>query len=201
MINKNSKLSESIYCDKYLSIVTKDLKTVLTKAYTADFLATLSGGRYTRLSENAISFLLSTVNLTFDDINSYKICYLREEDTVYISSHAMERMKKRLGWNQKAIYRMLPKVFHEGKVLDDLSGYRKAYFRRHKASVADVKVSDVLVYGHYIFLLDGNVLVTVYSMKGHEQLTSKYRPFGRENRRKSRRDCRMLLQNGLVNIA
>ncbi|MGN0240997.1 MAG: hypothetical protein ACI4CS_04845 [Candidatus Weimeria sp.] len=110
----------------------------------------------------------------------------REKDTIYISEHAMKRLRKRLGFNKSAAYRMTKKAFEKGITKDNANGYLKTWIESKVTRQGNG--SDFRIYGQYAFIFDKNVLVTVYNMVqkeaykvAHEQHVDKAYNRTREN--------------------
>lgn len=92
-----------------------------------------------------------------------KIAETREEvneNSVFISKHARERMKERMGWNQKAQNRMVVKIWDNGKRTSSMNnGSLKRYL-----SEKEVNHCECVTYGDNLFLFDSHVLITAYHL-------------------------------------
>lgn len=111
----------------------------------------------------------------------------KEQDTVYISDHAMCRLRKRLGFNRSAAYRMTKKAWEEGITRDRANGYLRTWIDK-KIENNPEDGSDYRIYGQYAFIYNKNVLVTVYNMVQkesykvtHERIRDKKYNRSREN--------------------
>lgn len=111
----------------------------------------------------------------------------KEKDTVYISDHAMKRLRKRLGFNRSAAYRMTKKAWEEGLTRDKVDGYLRTWIEKKMESHPE-DGSDYRIYGQYAFVYNKNVLVTVYNMVQkesykvtHERIMDKKYNRSREN--------------------
>ena len=79
-------------------------------------------------------------------------------EPMYITRHAFDRAKERLGWKPAALERMLPKVLEDGVYHAQTKGHLKKWlsgkFFMHKAT-------DARIYGQHAFFFKGNNLVTI----------------------------------------
>ena len=100
-------------------------------------------------------------------ITDPKIILKKDDDTIYISEHAMDRLRKRLGFNRSAAYRMTKKAYEKGITKDNIDGYLKTWIEAKTANSCN-SGSDYRVYGQYVFIFNKNVLVTVYNMAQKE---------------------------------
>lgn len=82
-----------------------------------------------------------------------------DADTVYISEHAMDRLKSRNGWNRKASMRMIKKVYDNGLTPDAVRG-RFATWVRHKEDTKNPG-DEFRLYGDYLYVFNRQTLVTV----------------------------------------
>lgn len=76
--------------------------------------------------------------------------------TIYISDHAMTRMKERCGWNRKASIRMMQKILLLGKNSKEIVGRRKLWLKERALDEHD----SCIVYGDMAYIFRKNVLVT-----------------------------------------
>lgn len=102
----------------------------------------------------------------FDEAtNREKYCGYRASDTMYITEHAEQRMKERVGWNRRDTQeRMLKKVFKSENM--ELTGKLKRYLKNK----ADMYAGDgetpetFYVYGKMAFICNDQMLVTVINL-------------------------------------
>ena len=79
---------------------------------------------------------------------------------VRFSDHAVERVKKRLGLNKKALERHIVKVVSDGVRFDELKGKLKQYATSlyYRKNI----YPEIIVYNRFIYLFDDeNVLITI----------------------------------------
>lgn len=115
------------------------------------------------LKEREIAEL--NVILNSEGIEEYKRYFVNynkyEEDTYFISRHAYQRLKERVGWNKKTANRMLKKVVDCGKVYSEMP---KAFKRWVSEKVHDgFSPAESRIYGENLFLVDesSHIFVTV----------------------------------------
>ena len=89
------------------------------------------------------------------------------EIEIYITDHAYDRMKERLGWNRKAAARMAKKAFEEGVEHKDTVGSLHRYL--DYVYLGHCNANQMRIYGEALFIFYGNRLITVYA------LPTKYR--------------------------
>ncbi len=94
-----------------------------------------------------------------DDIEEIEIEKLKEDDHIYLSRHALKRLKKRNGWNKKTSERMLKKIYEEGKQGDEIKGSVASWIE-HKEKIRSGNAAYIL-YGEKAYVFDGQLLVTV----------------------------------------
>ena len=85
----------------------------------------------------------------------------KEEDTIYITEHAMKRMKERAGWNRNAAVRMTKKAVEKGKNADEVNGRLGAWLRHRVLRYMGPGKRWYRVYGNFVFAFAGQNLVTV----------------------------------------
>ena len=75
------------------------------------------------------------------------------------TEHAIERAKDRCGLNKSAAKRMSDRVLIIGKTHGDFSGAFKKYL--DKLYFKYKTANNMRVYGQYIYLFNGNLLMTI----------------------------------------
>lgn len=94
-----------------------------------------------------------------EDVEQWFISRKREDDTVYVSEHAFERMKERCGLNRKSAMRMVQKVYDNGENMNGAKGYLAQWLREKKEG--NPEYDKFLMYGDYVYLFAHTTLVTV----------------------------------------
>ena len=103
--------------------------------------------------------LIQSEGLNINDVDYWIIKRKRENDIVYISEHAMQRLKERNGWNKKTSLRMMKKVFDNGVRMDNLSKNVKKWLLDQLEEAG--KGYYYIVYGQFAYLFNYNTLVTL----------------------------------------
>lgn len=80
-----------------------------------------------------------------------------EEDCIYISRHAFDRMRERNGWNKKTSLRMIKKVYDTGLNPDEVKGEYKSWIKERAKKHPEVIMK---FYGQMLYIFDNKVLVT-----------------------------------------
>lgn len=109
--------------------------------------------------EREVARILGENGLSESDMQGWHISRLRKEGNVYITDHAMERMRGRCGWNRKTAMRMVGKVVESGTPAEEAKGWLKPYLR-HVASKQDENYWNVIFGGH-LFVFRHESLITV----------------------------------------
>lgn len=112
-------------------------------------------------------------SLNSEDVVSWFILRKKEEETVYISEHAMKRIRERVGLNKSAALRMVKKVYDNGKNADDVKGYLSGWLRN--SQIKSERGDKYLIYGEHLYVFDGNMLVTVINIPKKERAKEYYR--------------------------
>ena len=112
-----------------------------------------------------ITELLSKTGVDIKDVKEWHLRTYIEPDIVYVTDHAMERLRKRLGWNKKTALRMVARVYDCGVTKDGTTGtLNKWIVQKENADInKDMNITFKL-YGQYVFLFDGQILVTAYNI-------------------------------------
>lgn len=141
--------------DKRIILITKNGQELVSEGLNAP------GGRsdYIRALEEATNGILKENNLNSNDIDEYHVERITEEDHVYITDHALKRLKQRNGWSKKTSKRMLARIYEQGKHCKDLTGRMKTWIK-HKEQVSGDN-TDYRIYGEKLYIFDGSTLVTV----------------------------------------
>jgi hypothetical protein len=78
-----------------------------------------------------------------------------------ITDHAYHRAKERLGWNAKALERMLKKVRDNGISHSQTKGSLRKWL---SGEFRDHKMTDAKIYGKHCFFFYNDKLITVISI-------------------------------------
>lgn len=91
----------------------------------------------------------------------------QKNEDIFVTKHAYERMKERMGLNKKAAKRLAYRAHSDGISYDDVTGRLRNYILA-KARCIDVDGTEVYVYGEYMYVYshkeEWDALLTVYQM-------------------------------------
>lgn len=80
-----------------------------------------------------------------------------DDNCVYITRHAFDRMRQRNGWNKKTALRMVKKIYDQGLSPSEVRGKYKPYMRKKAAESPE---ADLKLYGQMIYVFYNNILIT-----------------------------------------
>lgn len=103
--------------------------------------------------------ILSSHNITEQDVKEFYISRKRENDNVYISDHAMDRLKERNGWSRKTALRMIQKVYDNGARSGEIKGHIATWVKNKESF--STKGDYYILYGQNLYIFNHNTLVTV----------------------------------------
>ncbi len=93
-----------------------------------------------------------------ENILSWHVSRKREDDCIYISHHAFDRMRERNGWNKKTALRMVKKIYDNGLSPYEYKGQFAAWAKYRAKQCPNVTLK---MYGNSMYVFDNNVLITV----------------------------------------
>lgn len=114
----------------------------------------------TNVYELAKERVLQEYGYTDEDIADSYVFHKREENCIYISGHAFERLKQRNGWNKKTALRMVKKVYDNGTSQEEMAGYIRKWLD-YKDAIHKEENSYFKIYGKYVYVFNSSVLLTV----------------------------------------
>lgn len=122
------------------------------------------------LEDPVIAGALEASGIAMDDIDDWHVRAYLEPDVIYISDHAMMRLKKRLGWKKNAAIRMTKKAVEEGLTRDDVDSTLKNWIEYKETNTNYNSSSDIhyKIYGQIAYVFDRQVLCTVYNLTAKE---------------------------------
>lgn len=113
----------------------------------------------TSKEDEVLKELIKIHNIAEEDIEEWFISRRREPGTLYISDHAMSRLKERNGWNKKTAMRMIPKIYDEGVNAKDVKGYLRPWAENKEAKKNPGE--EYLLYGTNMYVFSHKTLLTV----------------------------------------
>ena len=84
---------------------------------------------------------------------------------VIVTKHAEKRIRERQGLNKKACERMAKMAYEKGLIHEDKKGTLNKYLI-HKENVHKTATKDRVakIYGEYLYIFDGNTLITTFGV-------------------------------------
>ena len=82
--------------------------------------------------------------------------------SVTVTKHGSERMRKRMGISKKSVDRIAAKAFHMGCRESEARGSLRKFMVR--CNEHDGNSCYSVIYGNFVYIFDGNRLVTVYAV-------------------------------------
>ena len=117
-----------------------------------------SDDRFTQAEEDRYLSLREEHGIKDEDIEHWAIQRNKtEEDCIYISRHAFDRMRERNGWNKKTALRMVKKIYDNGLNPGDVKGEYQSWVRDRAKKHPEVIMK---FYGQMLYIFDNKVLVT-----------------------------------------
>lgn len=157
------KVSELKKSERRLVIHLKNGEKIYSDWYEDDDTNRMPGAvNCTRMECEVYRELKKNNGLTDRDIKEFYISRKREGDTVYISDHAMERLKERNGWNKKTALRMIKKVYDNGTPAGDVKGYLVPWIKNKVQT--SLRGDTYILYGLNLYVFNKNTLVTVLNV-------------------------------------
>ncbi len=81
---------------------------------------------------------------------------------IIITDHAYKRAKERLSLTSNAFKKLATKAYHQGISKSDCSGNLAKYV--YKLWRSYQVANNIRIFGEYVFLFTGNILITVYQI-------------------------------------
>lgn len=145
-------VKELAKADRKVIIQTKDGKN-----YSSDYFSAEGGDEKI---QNVLNHLKNLNHLKENQIECWYLSCRYDEETIYISEHALERLKERNNWSKKTSLRMIQKVYDEGLDPKDIHGPISKWIRTRE-KVKDE--GDILkLYGQNLYIFNRQTLITVY---------------------------------------
>ncbi len=126
----------------------------------------------TDIYELAKERVLQGYGYTNEDIADSYIFYKKEENCVYISGHAFERLRQRNGWNKKTALRMVKKIYDNGISPEETAGYIRKWLN-YKEAIHTEENSYFKIYGKYAYVFSSSVLLTVLKIPTKASIISR----------------------------
>ncbi len=157
--------------DRVMIVTTKNGKTYNSEKYHID----KENKEY--IAEQHFEKVLKQNKIPRSEVLKKYTARVKQDNEIYISSHAFDRLKERVGWNKKASLRMLSKVYSEGIDKSEISGYTRKWIeyrekmQEHLYEEKEPRM-DTFVYGNHAFLFCNRVLITVLTVPTKSRIIS-----------------------------
>ncbi len=166
------KIYDATECEKSVRIKLKNGATISSKWFQDhDKITAANEVNKTEAEDNQLCIELKKRNLTRDDVLEWNVLRKKEDDGLYITDHAFQRAKERLGWNRKTMMRMMKKVYDNGTADKDVKGslapWVKSRMERYNAGERSI------MYGNTMFVLCRNTVVTVINAPSKKRVENK----------------------------
>ncbi len=166
------KIHDVTNCEKKIKIVLKNGQVIKSDWFEdKNKISVANAVNSTEEETYQLNTELEKRALTLDDISEWSICRKKEEDELYISEHAFQRAKERLGWNKKTMIRMMKKVYDEGIADKDVKGALAPWIKSRMARYDSGERS--ILYGNMLFVLSRNMVVTVVNVPTKTRVENK----------------------------
>jgi len=147
-------------CAKKLYVYTTNGETFCSVWFTDDERKNTYGEDiFTALEREHYEHILKENAIKEEDVLRWSVNRDKaEEDCVFISRHAFDRMKERNGWNKKTAIRMIKKVYDFGVDPENVKGEYRAWIKHRESKYPD---SVLKMYGQNLYVFKNNILITV----------------------------------------
>lgn len=166
------KVKEAKEKQKKLVVQFTDGKEVVTEAFEDPDPYWIDENGLSEAERRKLTNVLTWRGRSEEEVKDVWSIKLEEEDTVYLSKHAVERMKERNGWSKKASMRMTKRIFDTGKRSDDLDGNLKKWVKSKEGRIDN---SYYIVYGKNAYIFGGNTMITMIHLPGKAAMQEQLR--------------------------
>lgn len=165
---KNNKTMAANSALKTATIKTKSGECLTSEKF-FDLEGDKASKRYTQKEREILDSLKEEYELDEDniDLSFFTRCY-KGDGTVYITSHAYERMKERNGWNEKTAERMAAKIYRSGADARTLKG-KVGLWAMKKAERSGDHFKHI-VYGDKLYIFHKTTMVTVLNIPSENKM-------------------------------
>ena len=147
--------------DRRVEIILKNGETYRSAWYVNNNQIKDVNGDPIRQEDIVYSNMLIEYNIRENDVKEWHVNRLRINDgiNIYISDHAMDRLKQRNGWGRKTALRMVKKIYDNGLTPSEVKGKYAAWVKSKEAQA--LKHETLILYGDTLYIFSYNTLVTV----------------------------------------
>ena len=165
------EVSELRNAERRLVIEMRNKRRYVSDWYKDDGIVEVAPGVFKNAEQRMYDEMIEKYNIKEHQINSWYISRKRESEKVYMSDHAMNRLKQRNGWNRTTSLRMVQRIYDEGIAPEDVKGYLAKWVKNKNS---EINPGDCLrLYGDVLYVFHRNTLITAYQApkRGFNYLT------------------------------
>lgn len=165
------EVKELCKTERKLIIVMKNKKRYYSGWYEDNGVIEVAPGVFKSTESIIFNGMIEKYKIPMHLISEWFIVRKRNTEPVYISDHAMRRLKERNGWKKSTSLRMVQRIYDEGISPEDVKGYLAKWV---KTKNAEMNQGDSLrLYGDILYVFHNKTLVTAYPVpkKGFNFLT------------------------------
>ncbi len=174
-------------------INTKRIKIVMNNGrYHASQWLNIEPEEFSEASVREVEAFIEKESLNKENIKQIIFEHKKNFDDYYVTDHAITRAKERLGWNKKTLFRMIPRIYDNGKGIkaEDMTNIANSLIKKsldltNKGAIRKVVFSD------YVWVFSNRTLLTVYRITPDTQYIE--RRIQNKKRKWPRRQQRIVL--------
>lgn len=145
-------------CEKRVFVYLHDGRCLVTEWFFDEERKNITTDNFSKAEQEHIDALFAENEVGPEDVEKYGISRNKnQEDCIYISRHAFERMKQRNGWNKKTALRMVKRVYEKGVTAENAPSKYKTWLKMKEKK--DPKAVYKL-YGDMVYIFDNQILIT-----------------------------------------
>lgn len=146
-------------CEKKIFLYLKDGRCVCTNWFKDDERKSSTMDFFTKEELINVEETLKTNEIEKENVSHWCVSRNKsDEDCVYISRHAFERMKQRNGWNKKTALRMVKKVYDNGVEPEQAPVEYRTWLRKKQKKEPETTYK---MYGEMVYVFNNRVLITI----------------------------------------
>lgn len=147
-------------CEKKIFIYLKDGRCYATDWFSDDERKSYASARrrFTEKEQKYIEYTMKIYGVAEEEVERWVVSRNKsDEDCVYISHHAFDRMKQRNGWNKKTSLRMIKKVYDNGLTSAEAPAEYRTWLRKKEKKEPETTYK---LYGDMVYVFNNRVLIT-----------------------------------------
>lgn len=118
---------------------------------------------FRNVREREVDIIIRENNLDPDSIVWTRSKRILSDDTVYVSEHALQRMKERAGFSKSAGLRMAVRAYERGtRITPSTAALRHWFARKNLLYNGSTYYTTFIKYGNFLYVYKNTVLITMY---------------------------------------